>query len=107
MPADHGGAGRNWWRCVALVACLVWACAPPVVARAEPLEEVRQIKLRDGFPFSPVVAPDGSLWYVALDLKYGGEGFVGRVTPDGEVSRFKLLNGMWEPDALAIGADQN
>lgn len=64
--------------------------------------------------WSLVVAPDGNVWFGGhrhpLDAEgreVGSEAIIGRMTPSGELSEFKLPHGGGYPTRLAIGPDGN
>ena len=85
-------------------ACCIPACAADQICRARTCESrLTEFTVNKPLTISPyglAWGPDGNIWFTAL------EGFIGRLTPAGDVRQFDLLP-FSQPLAITTGPDKN
>jgi virginiamycin B lyase len=79
--------------------------------RIDPDGTVTHFGVRDGIePEGLTLGPDGNLWFTGIEGRYSeehsgsvGVGYIGRMTPAGELTLFPLSGEDTQPETIAIG----
>jgi streptogramin lyase len=56
----------------------------------------------DATPAGIVMGPDGNIWFTQADFEFGFEGYISRITPEGDITQFSI-GGF--PYDIALGSD--
>jgi virginiamycin B lyase len=86
------------WLLGSVALLLAFACAAASVPSAASAVAVTEFSKDIGRPGPLVAGPDGALWF-------GADGYVGRITTDGRVSRYLVGHPSDAVHALAVGSD--